>query len=305
MIGRPTIRIAILGAALLVVAGPGLASAKHFSDWGPAVAEVGINTSDAEGCPIESPGGLQLYIASNRPGSTGGYPADPNDIWMATRTSTSASWGTPVNVGNPVNSSASDYCPTPLTGNRLFFVSTRSGPGACGGGDIYLTRRNPAHGWEAPTHLACAADGGPNSTGGEFGPSLIETAQGTFLYFSSNGGEGDQDIYVSRQAADGSFGPATVVTELSVDGYDDFMPNIHRNGLEMVMNSNRAGNQDIYSAHRPSTADPWSTPVRLGPNVNTDGNETRASISADGERLHFGRNGDIFVSIRTKVTGRS
>jgi hypothetical protein len=180
------------------------------------------------------------------------------------------------------------------------FVSTRTGPGACGSGDIYLTRHSRKHGWEQPVNLGCAADGGPNSAGGEFGPSLFTTDQGTFLYYSSNGGSGDQDIYVSRRAADGSFGPGTVVAELSTD-FEDFMPNVRRDGLEMVMNSNRPGgqgNQDVYTAHRASTADPWSTPVNVGANVNTAGNVTRSSLSGDGKRLHFGRDGDIFVSTR-------
>jgi hypothetical protein len=51
-----------------------------FGTWGPTVAESGINTGAAEGCPIESPDGLSLYIASNRAGGTG--MPDPNDIWV-------------------------------------------------------------------------------------------------------------------------------------------------------------------------------------------------------------------------------
>jgi hypothetical protein len=90
------------------------------------------------------------------------------------------------------------------------------------------------------------------------------------------------------------------------------MPNVRKDGLEIVFNSNRPGStlngagvpsQDVYSATRVSTADPWSTPVNLGPAVNTGGNETRSSLSGDGERLHFGRDGDIYVSVRTKVAG--
>ncbi len=299
MLDRPSIRIAILGAALLVVAGPGLASARDHSDWGPAVAEAGVNTGSAEGCPIESPSGHALYFASNRAG--GMADPDPNDIWKATRKSKHSAWSTPVNVGTPVNSTAADYCPTPLPGGRLLFVSSRTGPGTCGSGDIYLTRHTWKHGWQEPVHLGCDVDGGPNSAGGEFGPSLVMTRQGTFLYYSSNGGSGDQDIYVSRRASDGSFGPGTVVAELSTDS-DDFMPNVSRNGLEIVLNSNRPGGeggQDVYAAHRARTSDPWSTPVNLGKNVNTTGNETRSSISGDGKRLHFGRDGDIFVSTRT------
>jgi hypothetical protein len=309
MIHRPSTRAALVLSATVLLVGSGVTTAKQFSAWGVAVPEVGINTAAAEGCPIESPKGDELYIASNRAGGIGN--PDPNDIWVATRSSIGGAWSAPVNLGAQVNSAAADFCPTPLPGKRLLFVSNRAGPQACGlapAGDIYLTRRNPAHGWATPTHLGCDADGtGPNFPGAEFGPSLVETAQGTLLYFSSNGYGGDQDIYVSRQRSDGSFAPATVVAELSTD-FEDFMPNVSRNGLEIVLNSNRPGGyglQDVYTAHRTSTSDPWSTPVNVGPNVNTAGSETRSSLSGDGTRLHFGRDGDIYVSTRSKVTGGS
>jgi hypothetical protein len=56
----------------------------------------------------------------------------------------------------------------------------------------------------------------------------------------------------------------------------------------------------VYTASRERTSDPWSAPVNVGPNVNTLGKETRASLSGDGKRLHFGRDGDICVSARLK-----
>lgn len=303
----PLVRALGLALAALLLLTAGAVQAKQFSAWGLAVPETGINTAAAEGCPIESPDGLSLYIASNRAGGVG--DPDPNDIWVAQRASVDAPWGPAVNLGEPVNSVYADYCPTPLHGNALLFVSTR--PGGCGGGDLYLGRRNPAHGWSIQ-HLGCDAAGtGPNFPGGEFGPSLVETAEGVLLYFSSDGYEvgGDQDIYVSRQRADGSFEPATVVPELSTT-FHDFMPNVRKDGLEIVFNSNRGGpdsfgGQDVYTASRQSTADPWSAPTNLGPNVNTAGNETRSSLSGDGERLHFGRDGEIYVSTREKVTGQN
>jgi hypothetical protein len=286
----------IAAAALLIV--PAGVAGKSFDAWGAAVPEAGVNTAAAEGCPIESPDGLSLYIASNRAGGTAN--PDANDIWVFNRESIDGPWGAAENIGQPVNSIFADYCPTPLRGKSLLFVSTR--PGGCGGGDIYLARDNPAHGWSVK-HLGCAADGsGPNFPGGEFGPSLVETAEGTFLYFSSDGYTpgGPQDIYMSRQLADGSFAPATPVTELN-SSVSDFMPNVRKDGLEIVFNSNRAGGfggQDVYTSTRASTSDPWSAPVNLGAAVNTAGNETRSSLSWDGERLHFGRDGNIFVSTR-------
>jgi hypothetical protein len=285
---------------LLIAAAPAAVVARSFGDWETAVPEAGVNTAAAEGCPIESPDGLSLYIASNRAGGTG--DPDPNDIWVFHRDAVGDPWGAAENLGGPVNSPFADYCPTPLRGNALLFVSNR--PGGCGGGDIYLGRDNPAHGWTIQ-HLGCDATGaGPNFPGGEFGPSLVETDEGTFLYFSSDGYEvgGDQDIYMSRQRADGTFEPATAVEELNTP-QSDFMPNVRKDGLEIVLNSNRPGGfggQDVYTSWRASTSEPWSTPVNVGGAVNTAGNETRSSLSWDGTRLHFGRNGDILVSTRTR-----
>ena len=305
-------RARLIGPILLalILTMPGIASAKQFSEWGPAVLETGINSPQADGCPIESPNGKNLYIASNRPGAVGGV-GDLNDIWVAHRANRNAPWSTPINVGAPVNSAAADFCPTPVhdklgAGNWLLFVSSRGGPGTCGAGDMYLAQSLRGRTWSEPVHLGCDAAGtGPNFSGGEFGPSLVETDEGTFLYFSSTGPDPthNQDIYVSRMNANGTFAPAEPVVELNTDA-DDFMPNVSGNGKEIVFNSNRAGGfglQDVYTASRRNPGDAWSNVVNVGPNVNTAASETRSSLSGDGTRLHFGRNGDIYVSTRTRV----
>lgn len=297
------LRAAVVVGALLLAA-PSLVLAKNFTAWGAPVLETGINSPQADGCPIESPNGLELYIASTRPGAVGGA-TDPNDIWYFTRASTDAPWSAGIHLPEPINSAAADFCPTPLNGGGLLFVSTRAVPGACGAGDMYYTRFNPKHGWSAPVNLGCQATGsGPNFPGGEFSPSLVETAQGTLLYFSSTGFGSDQNIYVSRMRSDGSFEPAVAVNELNTASHDQ-MPNVSRDGLEIVFSSDRQGpptSMDVYTSSRASTADPWG-PVVSVTAVNTAASETRASLSGDGERLHFGRSGEVYVSERTKITG--
>lgn len=299
-------RAGALGAALAVItallAAPAGVVARQAGPWGLASLEIGINSPQADGCPIESPKGLDLYFASTRPGAVGGA-TDMNDIWRVHRTSIDAPWGTPEHLPFPVNSSAADFCPTPLNGKRLYFVSARGGDGSCGAGDIYRTREHPVKGWLAPENLGCNATGdGPNFAGVEFSPSVVETSEGVLLYISSTGLDGlDQDIYVSVVQANGSFGPGTLVTELSTAANDQ-MPNVSRNGLEIVFSSDRAGGagaMDVYTASRASTADPWSAPVNLGGNVNTSAAETRPSLSGDGRRLHFGRLGDLWLSERS------
>jgi hypothetical protein len=293
-------RVCILLILPLLLALPSAAVARQTGEWGLAIQEIGINSAQADGCPIESPNGLNLYIASTRPGAVGGA-TDPNDIWRFHRDALDAPWGEPEHLPAPVNSASADFCPTPLNGKRLYFVSARAG--YCGAGDIFRTREHPVTGWDAPENLGCTATGdGPNFAGGEFSPSIVETETGTLLFFSSTGLDGlDQDIYVSVMRADGSFGPGSLVDELSTAANDQ-MPNVSRDGLEIVFASDRTGGSgafDIWTASRESIADPWSAPVNLGGNVNTAAGETRPSLSGDGRRLHFGRLGDIWVSERS------
>jgi hypothetical protein len=246
-------------------------------------------------------------MASGREGGLGS-----NDIWVADRFDTDEAFGEAYNLGAPVNSADADYCPTPLNGFYLMFVSTRSGPDACGGGDIHIVRRNPAHGWGDPVRLGCAEDGeGPNTAGAEFSPSLVEIDGQVYLYFSSDVG-GDQDIYVSELLPDGSFSAGERVDELSTPD-DDRMPNISKDGREIVFSSNREtwgngqpawGGQDVYTSSRASTNAPWSEPENLGPGINTEESETRASMSWDRKRLHFGRSGEIYLSTREKLRGK-
>jgi hypothetical protein len=56
-----------------------------------------------------------------------------------------------------------------------------------------------------------------------------------------------------------------VVTELN-SAAADLRPNVRKDGLEIVFDSNRPGTLggfDIYSATRESVDDPWSAPVNL------------------------------------------
>lgn len=303
-----------LAAGVVILVTATAAGAMHFSGWAQAqkIDEIAgnsseLNTTSLDGCPIQAPDGLSLYQASNRPGGLGGL-----DIWVARRTSTDAPFGAPENLGAPINSAADDFCPTPVRGHGLFFVSRRTTADSCGLGDVYFSRRNPAHGWATPTHLACAPDG-PNSALDEQGPSYVEAGGRALLYFSRSSSTVPGDIYVGERLADGSFGPASPVTELNSAG-NDIQPNVRKDGLELVFSSNHSypgaqGGQDIYVSTRATTSDPWSTPLNLGTAVNTSAGETRPSLSWDALQLLFGRApgpegmSDIYVATRNRVSG--
>jgi hypothetical protein len=302
--------LALLAALVVVAAFATAAQGGGFSAWEPAqkIDEIAgndpeLNTAFQDGCPIQSPDGRSLYLASNRPGGVGLL-----DIWVAHRPNRHAPWGAPENLGEPVNSAADDFCPTPIRGGGLFFVSREALPGSCGLGDIYFTRHSRKHGWSEPQHLGCAPEG-PNGPLDEQGPSYVDTGRKALLFFSSSSATVPGDIYVSRGLAGWGFGPATPVAELNDALANDIQPNVRTDGREVVFSSNRAGTlggQDIWVATRPSLHHPWSLPVNLGDAVNTAASESRPSLSRGARTLLFGRTpgpegiGDIYVTTRTR-----
>src|SRR5262245_41518566 len=93
--------IGVSAIALMLMAD--VAGAKSFGPWAPPqkIDEVGgnsseLNTSSVDGCPIQAPDGLSLYLASTRPGGLGGI-----DIWVSHRASAADPWGAPENLGEP------------------------------------------------------------------------------------------------------------------------------------------------------------------------------------------------------------
>ncbi len=65
-----------------------------------------------------------------------------------------------------------------------------------------------------------------------------------------------------------------------------------------VRNSPPPGNRDLWISTRDTQEAPWSAPLRLPPEINTDGNEEEPQISADGLSLSFRRNARWFLSTR-------
>ncbi len=318
---RPTRGVLVTGLIVALASIAPTASAHGFGSWRTAVnAETAVpgtstelNSSVTDGCPILSPSGLRLYMATNRTGGPGGL-----DIWVARRASIGAPWGAPQPLPAPVNSAADDFCPTPLPNGRLLFVSSRVLPDACGGPDIYATKLRDGQ-WLEPTNLGCNV----NSAAGEAGPSLV-TAGPDMLYFSSTRPDGfsdepdgalsgDADIYASPVTSSG-FGPAVLVPGLNTAS-NDARPNVRRDGLEIVFDSDRPGTlggTDIYAATRHRLWTSWSAPVNLGSAINSPTSESRASLSWDGRTLVFGStrpeseagSNDIYVSTRRRF-GRS
>jgi len=302
-----------------LVSAPGSISAdvdggSAFSDWSTPV-NLGpmVNSGSSDQHAAISKDGLSLYFSSDRPGGMGGL-----DIYVTQRASADDPWGPPVNLGPNVNTAGMDLAPAfSPDGHLLYFHS--GGRGGCGGLDLFVSRRHDSRddfGWRPAENLGCVV----NSAFNDAGPTILEdegTGVTTLIFTSTRpGGPGDFDIYQSTRVGDeGDFGPATLVTELS-GPFRDTRTAISRDGLELFLSSdvtgrpNGVGGQDLWVSTRPTTSDPWSEPVNLGPGVNTASFDGAPALSFDGTTLYFFSNrpgglggNDLYVTTRMQLRG--
>ena len=146
----------------------------------------------------------------------------------------------------------------------------------------------------------------------EIEASYVENESGApLLFFASDrtGGFGAFDIYVSELFANGDWGPATWVPELSSATADQSV-SVRFDGREAFIvrgNPPLPAGVDLWVSTRETTSDPWSAPVNLGPVVNSLVLDVSAHISDDRQTLYFestrpggfGRT-DLWMTTRTK-----
>ena len=216
----------------------------------------------------------------------------------------------PVHVGAPIND-ARDVQESDFSHDGLeLYYAIGTGTGAAGGGyggkDIFVSKRETLSSpWQEPVNLGPVV----NSAGREMEPSI--SGDGLELYF------GCWTDYVLRVCTRPSqdapwsspvkIGPPVGAQEdyPSVGGNDAWGPDISADGLSLYFASSRGGGygqDDIWVARRATTADPWTAPENLGPNVNSGDQDWAPSISTDGLTLAFSRGlSSIWVTTRKSV----
>lgn len=100
--------------------------------WGSPVPVKELNTVKSDASPSVTSDGLAMVFDSRRAGQD-------SDIYLSTRVSVSAPWGTPVPVA-AVNSTADDADPG-LSGDGLQLYVTSARSGGRGSSDLWLARR--------------------------------------------------------------------------------------------------------------------------------------------------------------------
>jgi len=348
------------------------AGAQEFGPWStPINLGPTVNSPCSDQHPALSKDGLSLIFASDRivddqghtigclaptPSSTGFYL----HLWVSQRecldiNDHACDWETPKPLTN-INSLFQDNAPNLTTdGHWLFFHSER--PSDCNpdpphGGHRYFElwaahRQNKRDDfdWEEPINLNCTLNI-PGAS--EAGPTFWEddSTGMLYLYFNRDPLAPDSDlmgnatdIYVSTCPDDLDtcnrqrlWSSATLIPQLSSTMRDTRTAIRRRDGLEMIIASNRTGTVgaiDLWVSTRPSVQfaqDNWQVPINLNqdnldkctqlgmdsgscPVLNSTANDGAPALSWDGQTLIFYSNragglgsNDLYMSTRQKLT---
>ncbi len=132
--------------------------------------------------PAITPDGLTLYFVSDMPGGLG-----EKDIWKVTRESSGGAWGSPLNMGEQVNTPGNELYPYVHSDGTLYF-STDSRIGL-GGLDIYKARLDEVGNWNLENMKPPI-----NSAEDDFGITFeAEVERGFFS--SARKGRGNDEIF--------------------------------------------------------------------------------------------------------------
>lgn len=171
------------------------------------------------------------------------------------------------------------------SGRHLFFT-------ACGREQVM----GPCDIWEAELDPITPAIGAVRPLQGELNSERWESqaaisCDGNTLYFASNrpGGLGGTDLWVSERRPDGSWdAPRNLGPKINTPA-DEEAPFITNDGKTLYFSSTGhpgMGEQDIFISWKDADGE-WTSPVNLGPPVNTAYRELGFFLSADGQTGYF------------------
>jgi len=120
----------------------------------------------------------------------------------------------------------------------------------------------------------------------------VATADQQELIFTrriSNDNEADEDLVVSRKNKNGRWMSPISISKNINSRWNEGTCTISADGRKLIFTScigrEGFGSCDLFQSIK--IGDEWTTPVNLGPNVNTADWESQPSLSADGRMLYF------------------
>jgi outer membrane protein OmpA-like peptidoglycan-associated protein len=251
-----------------------------------------VNTEFNEYMPVITIDETEMMFTSRRPTTLGGGkdPADGNwyeDIYTIAKTD--SGWGTPANMGAPVNTPTHDatVCLS-SDGQKLFIYKSQvERLSENFNGDIYVTELKDGA-WTSPKKVEY------NVNSNFWEPSGSISAAEDKFFFSSNRprhsapNRKDRDIYMVKKLPTGQWSQPQNLN-FNTDAEED-APFFHPDGRTLFYSTDgngSVGGFDIFKTTYIDSSDSWTEPVNIGFPYNTVGDDIYIEWSADGKRAYF------------------
>ncbi len=193
----------------------------------------------------------------------------------------------PIHLSDSINTKYQEAFPT-LTADENTLVFMRRDPaGKDWNEDFYISHFNKDH-WTNARNMGDAL----NSIYQDGAMSL--TNLGNEMYFATDrsGGFGSLDIYYSHRKNGAWTNPENLGTSINSPAWET-QPSISADGKTLYFVSSRPGGYggaDIYISTKNAKGF-WTTPVNLGPTINTKYDDESPFIHSDGQTLYFSSEG--------------
>jgi hypothetical protein len=278
------VRLLVLGMALVssgcaevwglgeVVAG--------MSPWGPPEPVEGNPTAGGDD-PTLSSDELELYFELT------------GDIARVTRTSVDAAWSAPEIVAELSDPIAMDTTPKLSHDGLTMYLASQRLP-TLGSFDIWTSSRvSTTTSWSAPVHAS-------ELSSVHVDTDAADALGGHVMFLSIDPVDDDADIFEStRTDVAAPWSPPMRVEDINSIGAEGGSQ-LSADGLTLYMSSTRAGNQDLFEAHRTSVTERFTTPQAIV-EVTTAEPETDIWVSPDQTRMYFIR---VVAGVNTLFTSR-
>ena len=241
----------------------------------PAALFTQVNSGYDEQFPVLSPDGQLLYFVRNQHPNNIGFDNLP-DIWQSQRKA-DGTWGACIHLGLPIND---------LKSNLLVGLNTD-------GSTLYLAETDGYQSWINITHRKGRRWAPSQSMiidrfipGATASFSVSPNEQFLLLASQQSEGLGSMDLYVSFRSGERRWShPVHLGSSLNTPGKEAWGM-IAADGQTLYFTSNGhpggVGGLDLWMSRRIDASwQKWSTPINLGPSINSPGDEISLAISGE------------------------
>ena len=245
-----------------------------------------VNSTYSELSPLIAPDSKMLFFTrSNHPENS--EIGESQDIWYSTFEE-DGKWSLAKHLGKPFNQSSYNSLVGFSSDGNIRYISGFYKKGEWNNNGIsqsYLT----ADGWSTPEGID-VKEYNKMCQGPLVSFYMHPDNKTLLLGFSEKKDNKNNDIYVSFKIGPNEFSRPMIIEAINTSG-DENGPFLAADGVTLYWSSNRSGglgNKDIWMSKRiDDTWQKWSTPLNLGPSINTDEWESGYSIPASGDYAYM------------------